>query len=63
MTTGTCMEYGVVYEHMSARNYRLNHLLNTAPPNSVIILEDIDAAFGSRADPMENHPAYQGMTR
>ncbi|VDP23445.1 unnamed protein product [Heligmosomoides polygyrus] len=42
---------------------RLNHLLNTAPPNSVIILEDIDAAFGSRADPMENHPAYQGMTR
>ncbi|KAK6737927.1 hypothetical protein RB195_020181 [Necator americanus] len=42
---------------------RLNHLLNTAPVNSVVILEDIDAAFGSRADPMVNHPAYQGMTR
>ncbi|KHJ80782.1 ATPase, AAA family, partial [Oesophagostomum dentatum] len=42
---------------------RLNHLLNTAPVNSVVILEDIDAAFGSRNDPMNNHPAYQGMTR
>ncbi|VDN26436.1 unnamed protein product, partial [Cylicostephanus goldi] len=42
---------------------RLNHLLNTAPVNSVVILEDIDAAFGTRADPMNNHPAYQGITR
>ncbi|CAI5440632.1 unnamed protein product [Caenorhabditis angaria] len=42
---------------------RLNHLLNTAPPNSVVILEDIDAAFVSREDPMANHPAYQGMSR
>ncbi|RCN29208.1 ATPase, AAA family [Ancylostoma caninum] len=42
---------------------RLNHLLNTAPVNSVVILEDIDAAFGTRVDPMANHPAYQGMTR
>ncbi|VDL71350.1 unnamed protein product [Nippostrongylus brasiliensis] len=42
---------------------RLNHLLNTAPANSVVILEDIDAAFGNRSDPMDNHPAYQGMTR
>uniref|UniRef100_A0A8R1HKQ3 Mitochondrial chaperone BCS1 n=1 Tax=Caenorhabditis japonica TaxID=281687 RepID=A0A8R1HKQ3_CAEJA len=42
---------------------RLNHLLNTAPPNSVVILEDIDAAFVSREDPMANHPAYQGLSR
>ncbi|KAK6041074.1 ATPase, AAA family [Cooperia oncophora] len=42
---------------------RLNHLLNTAPVNSVVILEDVDAAFGARTDPMDNHPAYQGMTR
>ncbi|KAK6017675.1 hypothetical protein OSTOST_16800 [Ostertagia ostertagi] len=42
---------------------RLNHLLNTAPVNSVVILEDVDAAFGTRTDPMDNHPAYQGMTR
>ncbi|EGT59600.1 hypothetical protein CAEBREN_02666 [Caenorhabditis brenneri] len=42
---------------------RLNHLLNTAPPNSVVILEDIDAAFVSREDPMSNHPAYQGLSR
>ncbi|VDM57661.1 unnamed protein product [Angiostrongylus costaricensis] len=42
---------------------RLNHLLNTTPPNSVVVLEDIDAAFTSRDDPMSNHPAYEGMTR
>lgn len=42
---------------------RLNHLLNTAPPNSVVILEDIDAAFVSREDPMASHPAYQGLSR
>uniref|UniRef100_A0A7I4Y0I0 Mitochondrial chaperone BCS1 n=1 Tax=Haemonchus contortus TaxID=6289 RepID=A0A7I4Y0I0_HAECO len=42
---------------------RLNHLLNTAPVNSVVILEDVDAAFGTRVDAMDNHPAYQGMTR
>ncbi|CAI4228304.1 unnamed protein product [Auanema sp. JU1783] len=42
---------------------RLNHLINTAPPNSIIILEDIDAAFSSRDDPLNNHPAYQGLAR
>uniref|UniRef100_A0A0K0CYC6 Mitochondrial chaperone BCS1 n=1 Tax=Angiostrongylus cantonensis TaxID=6313 RepID=A0A0K0CYC6_ANGCA len=42
---------------------RLNHLLNTTPPNSVVVLEDIDAAFTSRDDPMSKHPAYEGMTR
>ncbi|CAD6199646.1 unnamed protein product [Caenorhabditis auriculariae] len=42
---------------------RLNHLLNTAPPNSILILEDIDAAFVSREDPLAQHPAYQGMSR
>ena len=29
---------------------RLNHLLNTAPVQSIILLEDIDAAFVSRED-------------
>uniref|UniRef100_A0A0N5BS40 Mitochondrial chaperone BCS1 n=1 Tax=Strongyloides papillosus TaxID=174720 RepID=A0A0N5BS40_STREA len=42
---------------------RLNHLLNTPPPNSIILLEDVDAAFQSREDPMQNHRAYDGMTR
>ncbi|KJH52583.1 ATPase, AAA family [Dictyocaulus viviparus] len=42
---------------------RLNHLLNTTPTNSVVVLEDIDAAFVSRDDLINNHPAYQGMTR
>uniref|UniRef100_A0AC35UAB9 Mitochondrial chaperone BCS1 n=1 Tax=Rhabditophanes sp. KR3021 TaxID=114890 RepID=A0AC35UAB9_9BILA len=42
---------------------RLNHLLNTPPPNSIILLEDVDAAFQTRDDPMNNHRAYDGMTR
>ncbi|MFH4975227.1 hypothetical protein AB6A40_001936 [Gnathostoma spinigerum] len=42
---------------------RLNHLLNTSPMNSIILLEDIDAAFGSRVDPVQNSKAYEGLTR
>ncbi|CEF62376.1 Mitochondrial chaperone BCS1 [Strongyloides ratti] len=34
-----------------------------SPSNSIILLEDIDAAFQSREDPMQNHRAYDGMTR
>jgi chaperone BCS1 len=43
---------------------RLNHLLNNRPPNSFILLEDVDAAFASR-DIYENeqHRAYEGLTR
>ncbi|GMS85606.1 hypothetical protein PENTCL1PPCAC_7781, partial [Pristionchus entomophagus] len=46
-------------------DFRLNRLLNSTPPSSVLVLEDIDAAFGDRAkdDPMNDHPAYQGLTR
>lgn len=29
---------------------RLNHLMNTAPVQSIILLEDIDAAFVSREE-------------
>uniref|UniRef100_A0A0N4Z0X7 Mitochondrial chaperone BCS1 n=1 Tax=Parastrongyloides trichosuri TaxID=131310 RepID=A0A0N4Z0X7_PARTI len=42
---------------------RLNYLLNTPPPNSIILLEDVDAAFQSREDPVQNQRAYDGMTR
>lgn len=43
---------------------RLAYLLSNAPPNSFIVLEDVDAAFVSR-DLYENsqHKAYEGMTR
>ncbi|KAI6185205.1 BCS1-like protein [Aphelenchoides fujianensis] len=43
---------------------RLAFLLNNAPPNCFILLEDIDAAFVSR-DLFDNaqHRAYEGMTR
>ncbi|CAJ0938909.1 unnamed protein product, partial [Mesorhabditis belari] len=42
---------------------RLNLLLNTPPQNSIIILEDIDAAVTNREDPKNSDPIYQGMTR
>ncbi|EFO21224.2 chaperone BCS1 [Loa loa] len=42
---------------------RLNHLLNTPPPYSVVVLEDVDAAFGSRDDPVQSSKAYEGLTR
>ncbi|KAH7726394.1 mitochondrial chaperone BCS1 [Aphelenchoides avenae] len=43
---------------------RLNYLLNNTPPNTFILLEDVDAAFVSR-DLYDNtqHKAYEGMTR
>uniref|UniRef100_A0A915AYD2 Mitochondrial chaperone BCS1 n=2 Tax=Parascaris univalens TaxID=6257 RepID=A0A915AYD2_PARUN len=42
---------------------RLNHLLNTPPPNSIVLLEDVDAAFNSRADAVQKQKAYEGLTR
>ena len=32
---------------------RLNHLLSVAPQQSIILLEDIDAAFGKRVEEVE----------
>ncbi|XP_056289465.1 mitochondrial chaperone BCS1 isoform X2 [Pseudoliparis swirei] len=43
---------------------RLNHLLSVAPQQSIILLEDVDAAFVSRdLRHAENPVAYQGMGR
>uniref|UniRef100_A0A8C2Q845 Mitochondrial chaperone BCS1 n=1 Tax=Cyprinus carpio TaxID=7962 RepID=A0A8C2Q845_CYPCA len=43
---------------------RLNHLLSVAPQQSIILLEDVDAAFVSRELlTTENPLAYQGMGR
>ncbi|XP_034238125.1 mitochondrial chaperone BCS1 isoform X2 [Thrips palmi] len=42
---------------------RLNHLLAVAPQQSIILLEDIDAAFVSRADSEKVATAYEGLNR
>ncbi|GFO00886.1 mitochondrial chaperone bcs1 [Plakobranchus ocellatus] len=42
---------------------RLSHLLTNAPEQSIILLEDIDAAFVSRDLAAENPVMYQGMGR
>ncbi|KAM4730876.1 mitochondrial chaperone BCS1 [Anableps anableps] len=43
---------------------RLNHLLSVAPQQSIVLLEDVDAAFVSRELlPTENPLAFQGMGR
>ncbi|CAH1110260.1 unnamed protein product [Psylliodes chrysocephalus] len=42
---------------------RLNHLLSVAPQQSIILLEDIDAAFVSREDTTQQKAAYEGLNR
>nr|CAH0101010.1 unnamed protein product [Daphnia galeata] len=42
---------------------RLNHLMNTAPVQSIILLEDIDAAFISRDESKSVKSAYDGVNR
>lgn len=47
------LEYSICILNLSERGLaddRLNHLLNVAPQNSIILLEDVDAAFVSRED-------------
>lgn len=40
---------------------RLNYLMNVIPPNSIVLLEDIDAAFLNRDDMDPNKSAYRGL--
>merc|ERR1719167_1748442 len=42
---------------------RLQHRLADAPENSIILLEDIDAAFVSREDSKATEEAYKGLNR
>ncbi len=47
------LEYSICVLNLSERGLtddRLNHLLSVAPQQSIILLEDIDAAFASRED-------------
>lgn len=42
---------------------RLNHLLSVAPQQSIVLLEDIDAAFVSREDSDRQKSAFEGLNR
>ena len=42
---------------------RLIHLLSVAPERTIILLEDIDAAFSGKDDPRERSVQYQGLNR
>jgi len=60
------LEYSICVLNLSDRSMsddRLNHRLADAPENSIILLEDIDAAFVSREDSAVNEAAYKGLNR
>jgi len=47
------LEFGICVLNLSERGLtddRLNHLLSVAPQQSIILLEDVDAAFVSREE-------------
>ncbi|XP_058825339.1 mitochondrial chaperone BCS1 [Topomyia yanbarensis] len=60
------IEFGICLLNLSERGLtddRLNHLMNVAPQQSIILLEDIDAAFLSREDTKQQKAAYEGLNR
>ncbi|KRG00236.1 uncharacterized protein Dwil_GK26936 [Drosophila willistoni] len=60
------LEYSVCLLNLSDKGLtddRLNHLLNVAPEQTIILLEDIDAAFASRESTSHQKSAYEGMNR
>ncbi|XP_069472951.1 mitochondrial chaperone BCS1 [Ambystoma mexicanum] len=60
------LEYSICLMSLSDSSLsddRLNHLLSVAPQQSIILLEDVDAAFVSRDIGTQNPTAYQGMGR
>lgn len=60
------LEYSICLLSLSDHSLsddRLNHLLSVAPQQSIILLEDVDAAFVSRDLAAENPAVYQGMGR
>ncbi|XP_053327102.1 mitochondrial chaperone BCS1 [Spea bombifrons] len=60
------LEYSICLMSLSDSSLsddRLNHLLSVAPQQSIILLEDVDAAFVSRDLGKQNPIAYQGMGR
>ena len=60
------LEYSICVLNLSDRGLsddRLNYLLSIAPQQSIILLEDIDAAFVSREDHPSMKRAYDGLSR
>lgn len=60
------LEYDICQMNLSnsaLSDERLSYLLNVAPPNSIILLEDIDAAFLNRDEIDYSRSAYQGLGR
>lgn len=60
------LEFSICLLNLSERGLtddRLNQLLNNAPDRSIILLEDIDAAFMSREESPAQHAAYDGLNR
>ncbi|KXJ70494.1 mitochondrial chaperone BCS1 [Aedes albopictus] len=60
------IEFGICLLNLSERGLtddRLNHLMNVAPQQSIILLEDIDAAFLSREDTKMQKAAFEGLNR
>ena len=60
------LEYDICQMNLSnsaLSDERLSYLLNVAPLKSIILLEDVDAAFLSREDLDLNKSAYQGLGR
>lgn len=60
------IEFAICVLNLSDRSLtddRLNHLLSVAPQQSIILLEDIDAAFVSREDTVQQKSAYEGLNR
>lgn len=58
------IEFGICLLNLSERGFsddRLNHLLNNAPERSIILLEDIDAAFASREESAASRATYDGL--
>ena len=60
------LEYSICVLNLSDRSMnddRLQHRLADAPDNSIILLEDVDAAFVSREETSVNDAAYKGLNR
>jgi chaperone BCS1 len=55
------LEFGICVLNLSERGLtddRLNHLLSVAPQQSIILLEDVDAAFTSREENAQGQNKY-----
>lgn len=60
------LEYSICLLNLSERGMsddRLNHLFSVAPEQSIILLEDVDAAFTSREESQQVRTAYDGLSR